>query len=207
MNSSSRNPRVMRLLVTLGLLMTLFLAIVGDWPGNVHDLLHVAVGQAQAILAPEQDTSATRTLQTSGSPIVDQEQSIYTGALSVRVAASQTMQMGRRGSIVSIDLPLCSPSKNNTIELTVRSMRQNGGSAKATIVFKGTYSDCVWYTFTFIQPLSATAGEAVLLTVVGKQHRAALWGYDGHGGDPYPRGAGAWNGHTINDFAFRAYVQ
>ena len=143
----------------------------------------------------------------SGSPTIDQQQPIYTGGLSVRVSASQTIQAGMDGHVVRVDIPLCSPTKNSDIELTVNGPGANGPSATAEIAFRQSYSDCAWYEFDFSRPLAVTAGDALSLTVSSRNHKAALWGYDGGTGDPYPNGAGVWRGIRIDDFAFKVYVQ
>lgn len=138
---------------------------------------------------------------------LDQEQSVVTGGLSVRASAAQTITVGIAGSLVRVDLPLCSPSKNSRIELAVSDTGMKAQSATASIIFQHSYSDCNWYTFIFNQPITATAGEALRLTVQARNQKAGLWGEDGHLGDPYPRGVGSWRGHIINDFAFRTYMQ
>jgi hypothetical protein len=138
---------------------------------------------------------------------LDQQQPEFTGGLSVRKGASQTIKVGIAGALVQIDIPLCAPKKNADVELTVSGPGSNTQSATASITFKHSYADCAWYTFKFSQPISAAVGDVLLLTVETKNHKAALWGYDGYLDNPYPSGAGSWMGHTINDFAFKTYMQ
>ena len=160
-----------------------------------------ATGHARATIHP---SLAPRPRAATTGLVLDQDQSSYTGGLSVRVAAAQTFTMGLDGSLARVDLPLCSPSKNSDVRVTVSA---GGRSVSASTIFPRSYADCVWYSFTFAQPIVASTGEVVSLTVTTQNHKAALWGYDGHDGDPYPRGSGNWHGLTINDFAFRTYVQ
>jgi hypothetical protein len=158
---------------------------------------------------PARATSATTPVPTpsASTALLDQQQPVVNGGLNVRYGATQTIAVGQAGSVVRVDLALCSPTKNSDIELTVSSTGATVQSATASITFKHSYSDCAWYTFTLSQPLSAPAGEVLTLTVATKNHKAALWGKDGRGDDPYPPGTGTWRGLTINDFAFRTYVQ
>ncbi len=151
---------------------------------------------------PQAQDTATPT----PSATLDQQQPIYTGGLSVRSSATQTVVMGGAGLLVRIDLALCSPSKNSDIELTAVDTTANGPSATASLKFKASYSDCAWYELDLSQPISVAAGDTVLLTARTKNHKAVLWGFDGQGGDPYPPGVGTWRGQTINDFAFRTYL-
>jgi hypothetical protein len=96
--------------------------------------------------------------------------------------------------------------KNSDVELTVSGTGSNAQSTTASLTFKHSYSDCAWYTFDFGQPISGAVGDVLRLTVRTKNHKAVLWGEDGHPGNPYPGGVGSWTGHTIN-FAFKTYMQ
>lgn len=173
----------------------------------VYGAQHTGVTRLAAV-SPTASASAVSASPTANvSPTIDQQQPIYTGGLSVRVSASQTLRAGKDGQVVRVDIPLCSPTKNSDIELTVNGPGTNGPSVPAEIAFRQSYSDCAWYEFDYSQPLVVTAGEALSLTVSSRNHKAALWGYDGRMGDPYPNGAGAWRGIRIDDFAFKVYVQ
>ena len=142
-------------------------------------------------------------------PRLDQVQPAFTGALSLRDGASQTLRAGKAGLIVRIDVPLCSTMRHSRVVLTVHTTRGPRQLASATVTFahSGDPSDCAWYTFAFPHPARVTVGEVVDLTLTAPGREAALWAEDGRRGDPYPRGVGRWTGHTINDFAFRTYVR
>lgn len=143
------------------------------------------------------------------SPVLDQEQTIVTGGLSVRAAAapSQTITTGLAGLVVRVDLVLCSPVKNADVIVDISSTGSNLQTATTSMKFKHSYSDCAWYTFTFSQPISVAAGEVLRLDVKTKNHKVVLWGDDGRPGRAYPRGVATWKGHAINAFAFRTYTQ
>jgi hypothetical protein len=136
---------------------------------------------------------------------LDQEQSIYTGGLSVRAGTTQTITAGVSGALQSIALPFCS-----TIAGTITALKVSSTSGMAPAVaqlqFSASYSDCAWYTFDFVGQTHINAGDVLTLLVTRQHGPAPLWGYDAAGGDPYPNGVGTWRGITINDFAFRTYV-
>lgn len=140
-------------------------------------------------------------------PRLDQVQPAFTGALSLRDGASQTLRAGKAGLIVRIDVPLCSTMRHSRVVLTVHTARGPRRLASATVTFAHSSPDCAWYTFAFPHPARVTVGEVVDLTLTAPGREAALWAEDGRRGDPYPRGVGHWMGHTINDFAFRTYVR
>src|SRR5213592_3289069 len=159
-----------------------------------------------AALATATPTTAPLPTPTASSAVLDQEQPVFTGGLSVRRSSSQTVTVGRAGALVRVDLPLCAPIKNSNAVLTVSSTSVNAPSVAVTFIFAHSYSDCAWYTFNFAHPISANVGDVLTLTLTTSQHNAPLWGEDGHPGNPYPRGVGNWIGHTVN-FAFKTYMQ
>ncbi len=150
---------------------------------------------------------ALPTAAASTSPVLDQEQSVFNGALSIRGGASQTVTVGVAGLLVRVDLVLCAPIKNADVQVTVTNSGANAGSATTSLRFRQSYADCAWYTFAFGQPIKANVGDVIILSVKTQNHKAALWGRDGRAIDSYPRGVGTWRRHAINDFAFRTYMQ
>jgi hypothetical protein len=197
------NVRVTGLLVTSLLMFTSVLTVVGVQLAHSQNPQRA---RASALAAATPTVSAPADTPTVAAlPVLDQEQPVFTGGLSVRSAPTQTFTAGRDGAVVRVDLPLCAPLKTSHVDLTV-SNGPNAQSATTTLVFAHSYSDCNWYTFTFNKPVSATAGEVLTLTVTTTHHNVALWGDDALGGNPYPRGVGSWRGLRVN-FAFREYVQ
>lgn len=140
---------------------------------------------------------------------LDQSQTTFAGGLSVRMAPTQTLTAGRRGLLTRVDLPLCTFIRGSVVQLLV-----TGGTARhparatTTLTFRNSYSDCVWFSFTFRRPLFVGVGETLQLKVSVQRGMAPLWASNAYKKtDPYRHGAGTWMGHTINDFAFRTYVQ
>jgi len=153
-------------------------------------------------------TAVTPTPTPSTAPLLDQAQLKCTGGLSVRANPTQTFTTGISGQLVRVDIPLCAPSKNARIDLTVSTT--GGGSAQsstASLKLPHDYSDCAWYEFDYSQPINAATGDVLQLKVSSPNHKSALWGYDGQGDNPYPGGAGSWRGHTVASFAFQTYMQ
>src|SRR5205085_42661 len=89
--------RALRLLVMPVLALASLLTVVG---GHVlHDLQRAAASPSERLLAAG-GTTPTPT----GSPMLDQEQPVFTGGLSVRRGASQTITVGLAGALVRVDL-------------------------------------------------------------------------------------------------------
>jgi hypothetical protein len=152
-------------------------------------------------------TAVTPTPTPSTAPVLDQAQLACTGGLSVRANPTQTFTVGIIGQLVRVDIPLCAPTKNVRIDLTVSTTDGSGQASTAALKLPHDYSDCAWYEFDYNKTLNVTLGDVLRLTVSSPNHKSALWGYDGQGDDPYRAGSGAWRGHTIDDFAFQTYVQ
>lgn len=139
---------------------------------------------------------------------LDQAQTQFQGGLSVRMHASQTIVAGRRGLLTRVSAPLCTVIAGSMIALTVSSkVGRTTRFVSVALSFTTGSAGCVWHTFTFKHPLSVHVGQVLQLTIVRRRGEAPLWGANLEGGDPYRYGAGAWMGHTIQDFAFRTYVQ
>ncbi len=130
-----------------------------------------------------------------------------TGSLSVRGNPTQTFTAGMSGLLIQVDIPLCSPSKNARIDLTVSTTGATAQSSTASVILPHDYSDCAWYEFDYKQPLRVATGDVLQLAATSQNHKTALWGYDGQGDDAYPRGTGHWRGESVDDFAFQTYVQ
>lgn len=143
----------------------------------------------------------------TGAAQTDQTQPLYSGGLSLRGHATQTLSAGRSGLLTRVDLPFCSTTSGAVIQLKVSSVDNPSIAATSAFSFTSTYSDCAWYTFTFSQPESVSAGEQLQLALSTQKGNQPLWGSSPYPGNPYPGGAGKWKGLTINDFAFRTYVQ
>ena len=159
-------------------------------------------------------TAATPTPILSSVPILDQAQLLCTGGLSVRANPTQTFTVGLTGQLVRVDIPLCSPTKNVRIDLTLSTTDGSGQSSTASVKLPHDYSDCAWYEFDYSNPLAVTRGDVLQLQATPRNnHKSALWGYAGDSGadgvrvDPYPGGQGLWRGQRIDDFAFQTYVQ
>jgi len=127
--------------------------------------------------------------------------------LSVRGGPTQTFTVGIGGQLVRVDIPLCAPSKNARIDVTVSTTSGSAPSSTAVLKLPHDYSDCAWYEFDYNQPINAAAGDVLRLKVSSPDHRSALWGYDGQGDNPYPGGAGSWRGHTVASFTFQTYMR
>jgi len=151
--------------------------------------------------------AATPTPTPSSAPVLDQAQLTCTGGLSVRGGPTQTFTVGIGGQLVRVDIPLCAPSKNARIDVTVSTTSGSAPSSTAVLKLPHDYSDCAWYEFDYNQPINAAAGDVLRLKVSSPDHRSALWGYDGQGDNPYPGGAGSWRGHTVASFTFQTYMR
>jgi len=150
----------------------------------------------------------TPTPTPSTAPLLDQTQLKCTGGLSVRANPTQTFTTGISGQLVRVDIPLCAPTKNARIDLTVSTT--GGGSAQsstASLKLPHDYSDCAWYEFDYSQPINAATGDVLQLKVSSPNHASALWGYDGQGDNPYPDGTASWRGLAVNSFAFQTYMR
>ncbi len=143
----------------------------------------------------------------SSALVLDQAQLKCTGGLSVRVGPTQTFTVGISGQLVRVDIPLCAPSKNARIDVTVSTTSGSAQSSTAGLKLPHDYSDCAWYEFDYSQPIAAAVGDILQLKVTSPTHRSALWGYDGGDTNPYPGGAASWRGHTINSFTFQTYMR
>ncbi len=153
-------------------------------------------------------TDLTPTPTPSTAPLLDQTQLKCTGGLSVRANPTQTFTTGISGQLVRVDIPLCAPTKNARIDLTVSTT--GGGSAQsstASLKLPHDYSDCAWYEFDYSQPINAATGDVLQLKVSSPNHASALWGYDGQGDNPYPDGTASWRGLAVNSFAFQTYMR
>jgi hypothetical protein len=140
--------------------------------------------------------------------VLDQEQPVCTGGLSLRGSPTQTFTAGATGHLVRVDLALCSPTQHAVLKLTASTTGSSPQSATATLPLPHSWSDCAWYEFDFHHALSVTSGDVLQLTVTSANHASALWGFDGGSAhDAYPGGHGQWMGHPIEDFTFRTYVQ
>jgi hypothetical protein len=155
-------------------------------------------------------TAPIRVRAATSAPVSDQAQTVVNAALSVRKGTNQTFTVGMTGTLTRVDLPLCTRAKGNSVVLQVvrKSSPQKSLSIPEQIALSFGVSSykCNWDTFTLAAPMSVTAGEVLDLVVMRVKGFAPLWGVDNKGGDPYPRGVGTWQGHTINDFAFRTWV-
>lgn len=138
---------------------------------------------------------------------LDQQQPRYTGALTVRSGAAQTITVGIAGTLRRVALPMCATSRGATVLLSITDAGSGRLIVGGTLTFTAAYSDCAWYTIDFSTPNHITRGERLRLTVTKGRGVAPLWACVNSGGDPYPRGSGSWRGHVINDFAFRSYVE
>ena len=139
---------------------------------------------------------------------LDQAQTVFSGGLSVRAGASQTITVGRSGHLVRVDLAFCTYIKGSMVLLTAANAKGRRPDHTSTaLTFRVSTADCHWQTFTFKHPLAVKRGEVVRLTVSSRRGEAPLWASDSHKGDPYRRGSGAWMRHRVDDFAFRTYVR
>lgn len=134
---------------------------------------------------------------------------MFAGGLTVRMMATQTLTVGRTGRLTRADIPLCTFIRGSQVQLTVTEMaRRRPARATSTLTFRKSFSDCVWFSFSFKRPLSVHKGEVLQLRVSVLRGKAPLWASNAYSKiDPYRRGSGKWMGHTINDFAFRTYVR
>ncbi len=151
-------------------------------------------------------TARTRASVTNAT--VDQEQTVFSGGLSVRTPATQNVVAGRHGPLTRVDIPLCAPIQGSTVELSVQDLpvKHSNKVTSAALVLPQSLSDCAWYTFTFKTPNIVRVGEALRLIVRSTGGEAPLWGSDATGGNPYPAGTGTWMGHAVDAFAFRTYI-
>ena len=140
---------------------------------------------------------------------LDQSQTMFSGGLSVRFAPTQTLVAGRRGLLTRVDLPLCTFIRGSVVQLAVIGRTgRHVARAATTLTFQNSFSDCVWFSFTFRHPLFVGVGEPLELAVTALRGEAPLWGSNAHENvDPYRHGSGTWRKLKINDFAFRTYVQ
>jgi hypothetical protein len=138
---------------------------------------------------------------------LDQAQTRYQGGLSVRLPASQTLTVGLQGRVVRLDVPLCTTIAGGLIVATL-----SGGTtvrsahASASLTLSVSSSGCRWYSFHLHPSLAVHAGQVIQLTIARRRGKAPLWGANLSGRNVYRRGHGTWNGHVIQDFAFRTYV-
>ena len=141
-------------------------------------------------------------------PLLDQGQPLFSGGLSVRTGATQTLTAGALGLLVGVDLPLYLSIENSAVLLTVSTVRPPMHTTSATLIFPTTApsADATWYRFSLTPPLPQVPGEVLRLTVRTIRGQAPLWGRNAGHGDPYAHGAGTWMGRSINDFAFRTYI-
>lgn len=122
--------------------------------------------------------------------------------------ASQTIVAGRRGLLTRVSAPICTVIAGSMIALTVSSkVERTTRSVSAALSFTTSSAECVWHTFTFKHPLSVHIGQVLQLSITRRRGKAPLWAANLDRSDPYRHGAGTWMGHTIQDFAFRTYVQ
>jgi len=121
--------------------------------------------------------------------------------------ATQTFTVGIGGQLVRVDIPLCAPTRNARIDVTVSATSESAPSSTAALALPHDYSDCAWYEFDFARPIAAAGGDILELKVTSPNHRSALWGYDGGETNPYPGGAASWRGHDVNSFAFQTYMR
>ena len=152
-------------------------------------------------------TAATPTPAPSTAAVLDQAQLVCTGGLSVRAAPTQTFTVGIGGALARVDIPLCAPTRNARIDVTVSALGSSAQPSTAALTLPHDYADCAWYEFDFARPLTAAAGDILQLKVTSPNHRSALWGYDGQGANPYPGGAASWRGRAVNSFAFQTYMR
>ncbi len=157
--------------------------------------------------AADTPMAATPTPTPSSAPVLDQAQLKCTGGLNVRANPTQTFTVGIGGLLTRVDIPLCSPTKNARIDVTVSARGSSTVASTASLKLPHDYSDCAWYEFDYNRPITAAAGDVLQLKVSSPNHRSVLWGYDGQGDNPYPDGTGSWRGQTINSFAFQTYMQ
>lgn len=146
---------------------------------------------------------------THASARLDQTQTIFAGGLSVRFSPTQTLRAGRRGLLTRVDLPLCTFFRGSVVQLDITGRTgRHVARASTTMTFQNSFSDCVWFSFTFRHPLFVGVGEPLELRVSARRGAAPLWASNAHENvDPYRHGSGSWRGIKINDFAFRTYVQ
>lgn len=137
---------------------------------------------------------------------LDQSQTVFSGGLRIDIRPSQTLTAGLHGKLVQIDVPLCTPIAKSRARLAIAEVDPPRRSASAVLTFAASYSDCAWYSFSLDKHLEVRSGMALRLTLSADIGKAPLWGSNAKGGDPYPLGAGSWNGIRIDDFAFRTYV-
>lgn len=141
-------------------------------------------------------------------PLLDQRQPLFSGGLSIRTEAAQTLTAALRGMLMRVDLPLYLSTRNSAMLLTVSTVRPPIHSTSATIIFPttATRADATWYTFTLTRPLPQVPGEVLRLTVRTIHGQPPLGARSAGHRNPYSHGAGTWMGHSINDFAFRTYI-
>ena len=155
-----------------------------------------------ALLGPIGGGSRAAALQMQ----LDQAQTVFSGGLRVDLDPSQTLTAGLHGKLVQIDVPLCTPTANSRVRLTIAELTPPRKSASAVLTFPTSYADCTWYSFTPGTHLQVKPGMALRLVLSAESGNAPLWGSNAKGGDPYPPGTGSWDGRRIDDFAFRTYV-
>ena len=137
----------------------------------------------------------------------DQAQTRFQGGLSVRLPASQTLTVGMQGRVVRVDVPLCTTIAGGLIVATL-----SGGTIvrsahpSASLTLSTSSAGCKWYSFHLQPALAVHAGQVIQLTIARRRGKAPLWGANLNGRDVYRRGAGTWNEHAVQDFAFRTYV-
>jgi hypothetical protein len=141
-------------------------------------------------------------------PRIDQVQPVFSGGLSIRAGATQTLVAGLGGGVVRVDVPLCSFSDRSVVALALTAQgRGHLRRATARLAPRSDSGLCAWQTFAFQRPLEVSRGDVLALTLGAVRGQPPLWGANALHDDPYPRGKGAWMGHVVDDFAFRTYVQ
>jgi hypothetical protein len=164
----------------------------------------MAVGVvAGARTVPDTGAVAHAPTAQAGPLALDQEQLSFSGGLSVQAGASQTIIAGRSGLLVRVDLPLCTFARGSSVLLRISGP---GGRATASVTASQSQSDCLWQRFVFARPMAVRRGQGLRLTLTRLMGQAPLWAWHGERGDPYRRGFGTWQGHRIDDYAFRTYV-
>jgi hypothetical protein len=148
--------------------------------------------------------SVTPAIAAAGARLhLDQAQTQFSGALSVRGGASQTIRAGQSGKVERLDLPLCTSIKGSVVRVTIT---MGSRRASTSLRFQHSYSDCIWYRFTFKKPVSVHRGQVLRVTVTRVAGESPLWGWSSAHHNAYPRGKGSWQGSGVEDFAFREYV-
>jgi hypothetical protein len=137
---------------------------------------------------------------------LDQQQAVVHGGLTIESGAQQTVRIAHSGRLVRVDLPLCNGIKGAQVALKVQTESRTRRSTVAKLTFAHSYADCLWYTFHLRPSLSVQRNEKILLTTYHLRGAAPLWGWSVGKKDAYRGGAGSWERHAVNDFAFRTYV-